>query len=100
LLLPFAFCFCLCFRLLLFAFAFAFAFTFAFCLYLCLCLLSSPKTAEPALSGLKACATLAWGNAPGPNRLPLGGLKARAKCLIRNFNETTCGDLAPPKVSH
>ena len=28
---------------------------------------------------------LAWGNAPGHNRLTIGGLKARAKCLIRNF---------------
>jgi hypothetical protein len=36
------------------------------------------------LSGLKARATIAWGNAPGHNRLTICGLKARAKCLIRN----------------
>ena len=59
----------------------------------------SIENAEPALSGLKARATLAWGkpgspagvlcprgwNAPGHNRLTIGGLKARAKCPIRNF---------------
>jgi hypothetical protein len=44
----------------------------------------SSQSAEPALSGLKARATLAWGNAPGHNRLTISGLKARAKCLIRN----------------
>jgi hypothetical protein len=44
----------------------------------------SSQSAEPALSGLKARATLAWGNAPGHNRLTICGLKARAKCLIRN----------------
>jgi hypothetical protein len=46
--------------------------------------MSSPKNADPALGGLKVRATLAWGNAPGHNRLTLSGLKARAKCLIRN----------------
>ena len=35
--------------------------------------------------GLKARATLAWGSAPGHNRLAIGGLKARAKCLVRNL---------------
>ena len=39
---------------------------------------------EPIPSGLKARATLAWGNAPGHNRLTISGLKDRAKCLIRN----------------
>ena len=53
---------------------------------------------EPVPSGLKAHATLAWSkpgsragvlcplgwNAPGHRRLTLSGLKARAKCLIRN----------------
>ena len=32
--------------------------------------------------GLKARATLAWGNAPGSRTLTDGGLKARVKCLI------------------
>ena len=45
----------------------------------------SIQNAEPALCGLKARATLAWGSAPGHNRLTLSGLKARTKCLIRNF---------------
>jgi hypothetical protein len=45
----------------------------------------SIQNAEPALSGLKARATLAWGNAPGHNGLTLSGLKARAKCLIHNI---------------
>jgi hypothetical protein len=44
----------------------------------------SIQSAAPALSGLKARATLAWGNAPGHNRRTLSGLKARAKCLVRN----------------
>jgi hypothetical protein len=38
----------------------------------------------PSPSGLKARAILAWGNAPGHDRLNLSGLKARAKCRIRN----------------
>jgi hypothetical protein len=37
---------------------------------------------EPVPSGPKARATLAWGNAPGHNRLTLSGLKARAKCFV------------------
>jgi hypothetical protein len=54
---------------------------------------------EPVSRGLKARATLAWGkpgstagvlcprgwNAPGHNRPTIGGLKARAKCLVRNL---------------
>jgi hypothetical protein len=57
------------------------------------------QSAAPALSGLKARATLAWGkpgspagvlcplgwNAPGHNRLTICGLKARAKWPIRNL---------------
>jgi hypothetical protein len=39
---------------------------------------------EPVPSGLKARATLAWGNAPGPSGLIICGLKARAKRLIPN----------------
>ncbi len=45
----------------------------------------SIQNAESAPNGLKARATVAWGNAPGHNRLTICGLKARAKCLIRNF---------------
>jgi hypothetical protein len=45
----------------------------------------SIQNAEPALNGLKARATVAWGIAPGRNRLTICGLKARAKCIIRNF---------------
>jgi hypothetical protein len=45
----------------------------------------SIQNAEPALCGLKARATLAWGSAPGHNRPPLSGLKARAKCLVRSL---------------
>jgi hypothetical protein len=40
---------------------------------------------EPVPSGLKARATLAWGNAPGHSRLANRGLKARAKCLVHNL---------------
>jgi hypothetical protein len=39
---------------------------------------------EPLSSGLKARATLAWGNAPGYRNLTNRGLNARAKCLIPN----------------
>jgi hypothetical protein len=39
---------------------------------------------EPSPSGPKARATLAWGNAPGPSGPIICGLKARAKCLVRN----------------
>jgi hypothetical protein len=39
---------------------------------------------EPASRGLKACATLAWGKTPGPSGPTICGLKARAKCLVRN----------------
>jgi len=39
---------------------------------------------ETYICGLKARATLASGNAPGHNRPTIGGLKARAKCRIRN----------------
>jgi hypothetical protein len=62
---------------------------------------SSPRSEQtkPVPSGLKARATLAWGkpgfptgvlcplgwNASGRNPLTLSGLKARVKCLIRNF---------------
>ena len=42
---------------------------------------NAPGANRLPLSGLKARATLAWGNAPGANRLTLSGLKARAKCL-------------------
>jgi hypothetical protein len=49
----------------------------------------SIQSTEPALRGLKARATLAWGNAPGHNGLPLSGLKARAKCLARNLSTAT-----------
>jgi hypothetical protein len=45
----------------------------------------SIQNAEPALSGLTARATLAWGIAPGHNRLTIWGLKARAKCLVSNL---------------
>jgi hypothetical protein len=45
----------------------------------------STQNAEPALCGLKARATLAWGNAPGHNRRTSSGLKARAKCLVGNL---------------
>src|SRR2546425_12812936 len=38
----------------------------------------------PISRGLKARATLAWGNAPGHRRLTIFGLKARAKYLIPN----------------
>src|ERR1700692_1844932 len=38
---------------------------------------------KPVPGGLKARATLAWGKAPGRRHLTIGGLKARAKCLIR-----------------
>jgi hypothetical protein len=48
----------------------------------------SIQNAEPALSGLKARATLAWGNAPGHHRLTICGLKARAKCLVDNLCTT------------
>ena len=44
----------------------------------------SIQNAESASNGLKARATLAWGNAPGHNRLTICGLKARAKCRVRN----------------
>src|SRR5260370_35110269 len=37
---------------------------------------------EHVTSGLKARATLAWGNAPGPRPSASRGLKARAKRLI------------------
>jgi hypothetical protein len=39
---------------------------------------------EPVSNGLKARATLAWGKAPGPSGPTICGLKARAKCLVRN----------------
>jgi hypothetical protein len=45
----------------------------------------SIQSAELDLSRLKARATLAWGSAPGDRRLTIYGLKARAKCLIRNL---------------
>jgi hypothetical protein len=45
----------------------------------------SIENAEPAPSGLKARSTLAWGNAPGHNRLTICGLKARDRCLIGNL---------------
>lgn len=38
----------------------------------------------PVSRGLKARATLARGEAPGRNPLTLSGLRARAKCLVRN----------------
>jgi hypothetical protein len=47
-------------------------------------LVQTPQATTAQPSGLKARAILAWGNAPGHNRLTLGGLKARAKCLIRH----------------
>ena len=40
---------------------------------------------EPVSRGPKARATLAWGNAPGPSGPIICGLKARAKCLVRNL---------------
>jgi hypothetical protein len=43
------------------------------------------QNTAPTLSGLKARATLAWGNAPGHRRPTICGLKARAKCLAGNF---------------
>jgi hypothetical protein len=39
---------------------------------------------EPLPIGLKARATLAWSNAPGPSGPIICGLKARVKCLVRN----------------
>jgi hypothetical protein len=47
--------------------------------------IQSIQSTQPALSGLKARATLAWGNAPGPSGPTICGLKARAKCLARNI---------------
>jgi hypothetical protein len=44
----------------------------------------SIQNAEPAFTGLKARASIAWDNAPGHKRLTISGLKARAKCLVRN----------------
>jgi hypothetical protein len=46
----------------------------------------SIQNVEPALSGLMARATLAWGSAPGHNRRTICGLKARAKCLVGNLS--------------
>jgi hypothetical protein len=45
----------------------------------------SIQNVEPTLSGLMARTTLAWGSAPGHNRLTIRGPKARAKCLVRNL---------------
>jgi hypothetical protein len=45
----------------------------------------SIHSAEPILNGLKASAILAWGNAPGHNRPTICGLKASAKCVVRNL---------------
>ena len=47
--------------------------------------MSSPQNRRISLIGLKARATLAWGNAPGHNRLTLSGLKARVKSLVRDL---------------
>jgi hypothetical protein len=74
---------------------FAFAFAFVFLLSL-----SAPQNSGTSPQRAEGPRPLAWGNAPGHNRLTIGGLMARAKCLIRNFNETSCRGLAPPKVSH
>lgn len=44
--------------------------------------IGTAKDGQLAISGLKARATLAWGNAPGHRPTPARGLKARAKRLV------------------